>query len=55
MRISNATVERMRRRGRLPRVMIGYASRIHRWHMESYIEGHRIGTHRPQTDGGDAA
>ena len=46
LRVSVATIERMLKRGDLPRVKIGYATRILRRDVEAYIESHRIETAR---------
>ena len=40
LRVSVATIERMLKRGDLPRVKIGYATRILRRDVEAYIESH---------------
>ena len=42
LRVSVATIERMLKRGDLPRVKIGYATRILRRDVEAYIESHCI-------------
>ena len=43
LRVSVATIERMLKRGDLPRVKIGYATRILRRDIDAYIESHREG------------
>ncbi|MCW2738015.1 MAG: hypothetical protein JWN97_2659 [Nocardioides sp.] len=43
LRVSVATIERVRKRGDLPRVKVGYATRILRRDIENYIEAHRDG------------
>ncbi|MCU1635778.1 MAG: hypothetical protein JWQ68_1017 [Cryobacterium sp.] len=46
LRVSVATIERMLKRGDLPRVKIGYATRVLRRYVEAYINAHRIEAHR---------
>ena len=43
LRVSTATVERLLRRGDIPRVKVGYATRILRRDIDIYIESHRQG------------
>lgn len=46
LRVSVATIERMLRRGDLPRVKVGYSTRILRRDIEAYVETHRNEAHR---------
>ena len=41
LRVSVASIERMLRRGDLPRIKIGHATRILRRDIDAYIEAHR--------------